>query len=302
MMTFIKQNATVIIMISGLIITLASTLSVFAAYYSSQQDQTQKNQIQNLGIISKDLGITNLKLGNKVKELQEANIEISKRIETLTVSSNLLIEEVKKLSVQSELIIKNIDAKADKEYAKNTSTGELELNYYTSGTEKLIFVLGGGSLDDANITIGNERPFKIQLQNGQLYVTTKVYDIDNNLIAEIENNKWYLNKNYAGKFNYDKTGFEVIDNKGNIALSIDVLASNKVAIQGIFPIKSAQRVFIAGKKGFTSIPYSSKVNDANILRVAGLKYDAFFNKCIQDVEMKKLFQYTGKNYLGQRTN
>ncbi len=300
MMAFIKQNATIIIMVCGLVITIASTLSVFAAYYSSVQDQTQKNQILRLGEISNNLGETNVELGNKIKDLQKVNLQVTNRIETLTVNSNLLIEKVNKLSAQTKQIIESMDIKADKEYAKNASAGELELKFKSIANEKLVFMLGGGHLDDANILIGKVRPFKIGIQNDKLLISTKVYDINDNLIAEIENNKWHLNKNYAGKFNYDKTGFEVIDNQGNIAMSVDVLASNTVAIQGIFPIKSALRIFIAGSYGFTSVPYSNPAVDKKILQTEGMKYDDFFNQKVSDVKMKQLFEYTGKDYLGQR--
>ncbi|MBP6022561.1 hypothetical protein [Ferruginibacter sp.] len=300
MMAFIKQNATIIIMACGLVITIASTLSVFAAYYSSVQDQTQKDQIQRLGEISNNLGETNVELGYKIKDLQEVNLQVTNRIENLTVNSNLLIEEVNKLSAQTKQIIESMDIKADKEYAKNTSAGELELNFKSIGNQKLVFMLGGGTMDDASVQIGNERPFNIGIQNDKLLINTKVYDINDNLIAEIENNKWRLNKNYAGKFNYDKTGFEVIDNKGNIAMSVDVLASNMVAIQGIFPIKSALRIFIAGSQGVTSVPYSNSAVDKKILQTTGKKYDDFFNERVSDVKMKQLFEYTGKDYLGRR--
>ncbi len=300
MMAFIKQNATIIIMVCGLLITIASTLSVFAAYYSSVQDQTQKDQIQRLGQISNNLGETNVELGYKIKDLQEVNLQVTNRIENLTVNSNLLIEEVNKLSAQTKQIIESMDIKADKEYAKNTSAGELELNFKSIGNQKLVFMLGGGTMDDASLQIGNEQPFKIGIQNDKLLINTKVYDINDNLIAEIENNKWRLNKNYAGKFNYDKTGFEVIDNKGNIAMSVDVLTSNTVAIQGIFPIKSALRIFIAGSHGFTAVPYSNPEVDKKILQTTGKKYEDFFNQRVSDVKMKQLFEYTGKDYLGRR--
>ena len=70
-------------------------------------------------------------------------------------------------------------------------------------------------------------------------------------------------KNFSGKFNYDKKGFEVINNQGGIAASFDIIKPNTIKIQGFFPYKEANRILLLRDTGFTTASFWDKRNRRN---------------------------------------
>ncbi len=198
----------------------------------------------------------------------------------------MLIEEIKKLTVSSNVLINKLDKKADKVIAENAITGELEMEFDATYSEnqKVFIIFGGATMEESIkgigplISVGNLHPLNAKIRNNKLLISMKVYDMNENLLAEIEDNNWRPNKNFTGKFNYDKKGFEIIDNQGNIAANFDILGPNKIKIQGIFPYKEAGRILIAGDSLLQNPPFGTKEIEDLVLKKTGKKYDIFLKE------------------------
>jgi hypothetical protein len=67
---------------------------------------------------------------------------------------------------------------------------------------------------------GNHPLFRFHLSGGRLFVTTTMYDKDGNLVAELIDNEWALNKNALYDRNYTSSVVEVRDNRGHVVLQV----------------------------------------------------------------------------------
>ena len=128
----------------------------------------------------------------------------------------------------------------------------------------------------------------------------KVYDLTGNLIAELEDNNWRPNKNFTGKYNYDRKGFEVINNQGGVAASFDIVGPNTIKIQGFFPYIEENIILIAGDKGFTTKPFGTKEIEERVFRLTKKKYNIFIKDIITSLPTSQLFEYSGSNWLHKR--
>ncbi len=124
-----------------------------------------------------------------------------------------------------------------------------------------------------------------QIKNNTLLVTMTIYDAQKNLIAEVDSNKWRINKNLVSKFNFDEKGLEIFDNKGRIALSIDILFNNTIQIQGLIE-NDVQVLYLTENGALFTTP------NENEGIVNFLKRDPY----------RQLFKYTGKKWHGVRNN
>jgi hypothetical protein len=124
-----------------------------------------------------------------------------------------------------------------------------------------------------------------KIKDDRLLVGTKVYNIDGALIAEIEESNWRPNKNFTGKFNYDDRGFEVIDNNGNIVISINMINDYLIQLQGIFSYN--RHVYTYG--------LASAIDNAN-----RPNFRQEVQESIRNCRIQQLFEYTGKDWLHKR--
>lgn len=301
MQELIKNWPSILLFIAGL-------SAAIATYVANKRSEKQQTNIEELGNINKELGTKNKDLTEEVKKLSGLNISISEENKDLTNQSKILIEEVKKLTVSSNVLINKLDKKADKVIAENAITGELEMEFDATYSEnqKVFIIFGGATMEESIkgigplISVGNLHPLNAKIRNNKLLISMKVYDMNENLLAEIEDNNWRPNKNFTGKFNYDKKGFEIIDNQGNIAANFDILGPNKIKIQGIFPYKEAGRILIAGDSLLQNPPFGTKEIEDLVLKKTGKKYDIFLKDAIEKGQIKQLFVYTGSNWLHKR--
>ena len=295
----------------SILLLFAGIAAAWSTYVANNRTEKQQQNIEKLGEINKELGIKNKDLSEEVKKLSELNNSIAQENKklgedniSLSSQTKELIEKVNKLTTTSYTLINKLDIKTEKEFAENAITGELEMEFDLSSKESKppIIIIGGGPNDAGTpiISIGSFMPIITKKINNKLLISMKVYDLRGNLIAEIEDNKWRPNKNFSGKYNYDKKGFEVINNQGNIAASFDIVGPNTIKVQGIFPYIEQQRILILGNNGFTYPPFGSKEIEEKVERLTGKKYDDYLKEQINAVPIKQIFEYTGSDWLHKR--
>ncbi len=78
---------------------------------------------------------------------------------------------------------------------------------------------------------GNE--LLITKVNQQVKVSVKLFDQKGNLLAELIDNEWGINKNHIYDRNYSVDALEVRDSRGKVILQVKVLA-DRIQLQGIF--------------------------------------------------------------------
>ncbi|MBW8243040.1 hypothetical protein K1F50_09535 [Muricauda oceani] len=122
------------------------------------------------------------------------------------------------------------------------------------------------------------------IQDGNKFlVSTHLSAPNGDLIFELVENKWSLKKNSVFSVNHDKHGLEIIDNKGNVFLQINLVKSS-FRVTGTF--FNQYSVALLSDSFFEEVFY----NDKN------------FEKKLNDhyLRLKKIFVHHGENYLGKR--
>ncbi|MEJ7827700.1 MAG: hypothetical protein WKF91_05885, partial [Segetibacter sp.] len=222
------------------------------------------------------------------------SVLVAQNIE-LTTTANDLIEKVQNLTSATHILTTNIDVKTENEIAKNAVTGEINLitDEQLLPEDMVTFVLGGTNFGNpvkawnAGASfglVGGYEPIKFKIKNNTIVISLECYDKDGYYIGEIDENKWRRNPNYTSKFNYDKKGVEIIDNRNQVAFSIDILDSHRLLLQGVIGVKQKNSVIIIGM---------------NLMDVKPFGYPSL-QEIINKAGIKQLFEYTGKNYLGVR--
>ncbi len=284
-----------------LIITIAAAI---AAYWANIKNNNQLDRIEEYDTL-------NNKLAEEIKELSELNGAISYRVDKIVLANNTLmgenivlsnqtnelIDEVKKLTSSSNNLIKKVDLRTEISSFENALTGEINFDHNEplKDNESLWIKSRGLKIGNTvseyksdsppqHIVIGGIDIIPIKIIDGKLKISVTVYDLSGNQIVEIIDNVWRRNPNNSGKFNYDSKGFEIIDNKGLTALSINLDTRTNVSIEGYFLERKTNRINVFGKR------YSTFLNNN-------------LSKSIEVIEksnIRRLFEYSGQNWLGKR--
>jgi hypothetical protein len=292
----------------SIMLLVAGALASWATYVSSKRDQQQKDNIQKFTEQTVKLGELNAALSNNIQQISTQNNIATEETKKIVESSQLLVSQMSELTKQSQDLIVAINKRAEHEAAVNAPTGELFEIKHKFNDNDLIAVSVGGITDQKKVgwykngagvfVIGKKQPFDLRFENGKLLFSLKVFDVKGNLVAEIENNKWRPNKNFAGKYNYDDLAFEVIDNRGNVAISLEY-SSSIIKIKGIFCFLEEKSIVIAGKSTTTFPLYRD--DDAFVIRDGKrVNYLDALDISIRDADIQPIFEYTGKDYLKKR--
>lgn len=278
-------------LVVNFIITFIIALITF---FLNNEQSKQFTRMENVGIQTRDTSIKSL-------DTIEATKALAQEIKQLQDINNGIVQNIEKLSTASGYILKNIKTTTKEHSEENALSGQLDLGYSKpfSDNDLLQISFGGYTMGNTFSQVKKWKPhlfafadnrsvdpIKFSVVDNKLVVTLKAFDIYGNWIVEIENNNWHRNPNYTGKFNYDNRGFEIVDNKDNISLNLDLLSNNKIKMQGYIPVKEVGLVLIAGTKYSTNL-YLARGEEAIIQEI---------NK----VEIRQLFEYTGKNWLHKR--
>jgi len=90
---------------------------------------------------------------------------------------------------------------------------------------------------------GNQPLLRFRLSEGALFVTTAIYDADSNIVAELQDNEWALNKNALYDRNYTSNVVECRDNRGRVVLQV-VHFGDTVHLAGTFRCRNGWTVVL----------------------------------------------------------
>ena len=299
----------------SILIAVAGILATYGTFISSKKNSDQTDAIE-------DLGRENNKLAREIQKLEQLNSQVTNEVQTmsrennklsqinieLSRRSNQLIDEVRDLTVQSKALIDRIETRGQYEAEVNVKTGEfIDLGNYEDEETVRVAVGGittGNSVENWNagakgIFMGNTDLFDIRFVDKKLMLTLNVYDDVGNVVAEIENSKWRPNPNFSGKFNYDDRGFEVINNQGVVAVSVDIVDKKLIVFQGLFPLNNTV-MLVAGMGRTIQVPLHLKGQQIMGLEGKMVDYHTALQQAIKNVRMRQLFEYTGSDWLHKR--
>jgi hypothetical protein len=124
--------------------------------------------------------------------------------------------------------------------------GELKTYY---GDTRVIF----GSnifIGTPNILVVNEKPiFTSAVKNGKLFISIIIFDRDGKVVAQIDENKWFINKNNYFRMDISNSEIKVTNQQGEVALDAIALPDGAVKVNGTFYIGG--RKIIATDQGLT---------------------------------------------------
>ena len=285
---------------AGNLFLLATITCALLAWYQSNQDGKQKDRIE-------DLGKENSKLTQQVEKLSAINNDIASNNSSLTQhnieltnKTRQLIEEVQKLTTASNAIINKVDARAERQATETASRGEFDLAFEKplEDNETIAVYLGNirtgnwvhrykSDTPPGSVSLDGETDLaQLRVINGEMKFSAKIYNLQGKWIADIENNAWNRNPNNTGMFNYDSKGFEIIDNKGFVAFSVELISRTEVRIQGYLFDRNVGGMMVIGTSGMKPLRANSTYKE--------------MTDTIRSVKTEKIFDYTSKNWLGKR--
>lgn len=256
--------------IYAFLIAIVGITSSFCSYFLALQDAEDITDIKNFGEANIklnnatiELNSQTLKLSNINKELIENNNKLSETNNQIATKNTLLINESKEIidhtsqisnqineiSKQSASVLNIIDKKTDDEFAVtgtfslkttvdlNKSGGvnfKVGTNIFNYSLEELSKPLPISSVFNkiTKLNSGFEN-ISIRYSNNNIYLSGTIYDINKNIIVELVDNKWRVNKTFIYKFNFDDHGIELFNHLGQVVFSLDINERNQVQIQGI---------------------------------------------------------------------
>lgn len=180
-----------------------------------------------------------------------------------------------------------IEKLAKEESEKNTSTGEFDFDFGSkiASENDIYWIIGTVTFQHWSTMMNDdkeEEPIKTKIVDGKLNFSIDIYDFNHNLLVEVKDNKWRANPNFKNKLNYDNRGFEVIDDKNNVVLSLNILAGNVIRVQGIFFGKNM--AYVANKESLSIVSKTELVTD----------YYKLTNS------FDRIFEYMGNDWLHKR--
>jgi hypothetical protein len=262
-----------------------------AGYYMSKDDSEQKNRIEHLTLVDDSLSRSNDSLLKKLRDLQQTNNEIASGTQKLSEENGIITEKVMELTSL-------INKRAAKESEENAQYGRLYLKDKLKKDSGIHLFFGGDvftyeKLDKYKkgqlltpIAVNDNELFKLGIVDNKLMISLTAFDLRGNWVVEISNNWWRRNPCYTGKFNYNDTALEIIDNEGNLVLNL-ILNTNGLIYNGYFMSKGSNSFLMASRitNNWKFILLNEK--DARQKIAEGL----------QEVNKNQIFRYTGKNWI-----
>lgn len=278
---------------------ILTVLLAFCAWYQNREDSKQKNRIEELGTLNKNLTKEVEKLAIINNQLALQNTELGTQNINLSVKTNTLIEETQQLTSISKSLIEKVDLRTEKYSLENALFGSLDLYFVDKLKDDEDIVVHFGSYTYTNsvkmyrsenpptmMSIEGRALMPFRVVDHKLKVNLTVYDLGGNLVVEIVNNSWRRNPNNTGKFNYDNRGFEIIDNRGFVAINVNLVSNKEIAMQGYLLDRNSGILTIGGESKHIIHPLPRTFNEIEEL--------------FKLANIKQLFNYDRENWLGSR--
>ena len=284
-----------------LIDLFAAFIVVTISFISKVSDKKQIDRIERLDSLNHKLSIQieslsrlNYDLGNSTKNIVDKNFQ-------LTDSANEIISVVKDLTITNKEVTKLIHKESGRQIEENALSGQLNFKQKKKLLPNdLIYTKFGGytNVNPARfyyppnpvqaIDVAGVNPIKIDVVSNLMLLSMIAYDLDGNWIMEINNNNWRRNPNTTGKFNYDSSGFEIIDNRGLVVLNLNLISNNIIDIRGYLMVREKGVLIIGDDKGF---------------KVIGLSNPEWFKVFFSEYgkrNIAQIFDYTGRDWIHRR--
>jgi hypothetical protein len=281
-------------------------LLAYVIYLSSGDDDYWKKDVTRLQKLDStvdyeidSMNYVNHEIDSSTKVMVGKNNDIASNNLKLTEDGDELASATKKLIQESKVITEHLDTVTDQEFEV---TGEFNFpvdSSFGNGTKvsSIASEWNGGQynlieLRNNRMPFFNHARFNVYVANYKFIISGKIYDLNDNLIVEIEDNKWRLNKNAASKFNYDSAGFEVFDNSGRVAINVNFRKLGNprkssgilLEIQGILQMDNDEVTLLVNHQTHQTLPYGTREENKKIYHI----YDLH--------PIKPLFKYTGAKW------
>jgi hypothetical protein len=243
-------------------------------------------------------------IAKNIERLQQLDSLLTAHIDSITRDNNRLTGDVKSIVDNSKGVIKEIKNISENQIDENALSGKLELtankpfigdslinisfgtlsthkkaNIYNNGKALTFLGFGNQSGDFGAITM--------KIVGNKILISVTIYDLFGNWIVDIVNNNWRRNPNNTGKFNYDKNGFEMIDNRNHVAFNFHIKSQYDILMSGYILSKETNQLFISGKS-ITIIKLNPSISLKQI------------EDEIKEMGADPIFEYTGEHWLHKR--
>lgn len=115
------------------------------------------------------------------------------------------------------------------------------------------FAING--IDGAIFRDGELPLLSLRATNGQLLVSTVIFDSRGDMVAELKDNEWSVNKNAAYDRNYTSNALECRDNRGNVVLQV-VSLGDTVHVAGVFRCRTGKSLTLAPAESGAEMEFS----------------------------------------------
>ena len=252
----------------------------YGTWYGTEKNN-RKEKIENEKTI-KELKETIINLSAENKAKTQEVLDFNTKIDANTLLIKSVVSSIEKISGNTEKISSKIKAEQSEKGMISLTPKEFENYKINFGSISVVVsiqkLINGYLVSPTNLLA----PIYLKLDKGKLLISSKVYDSEMNLALEIIDGEWASNKSNNFSINYDASGLEIINNKGQIQLQLD-LYDNIIRINGLFYNNDTVVLLSDGMTTMKNITDNrKKIND--------------FMKVLE-----RNFKHTGKDYLGTRS-
>ena len=132
--------------------------------------------------------------------------------------------------------------------------------------------------------IAEDNDITIELEDGQIKVSTKIRDKTGHLVAEILRNEWKVNPDKSWDRNYSKDALEVRDPTGDVVLQVRLM-SDRVQFQA--------KLYDSAGRGIGFGKAKSKEGWGGVIELTGSMHPNL------ELKIQPIFKYPSELHLGQ---
>lgn len=155
------------------------------------------------------------------------------------------------------------------------------------------------SPDNVFLREGDQPLLSLKIENGKLLVGTIIRNSKGEIIAELSNNEWKLNRDSIFDRNYNDNALEVRDKTGNIVLQV-VNFGYAIHFAGIFQCKNGRKYAFIPKNEFESFLEMTAPGEElkeKIRPIFEYPSELHFGSCPGIGELEELVKKGSKGYI-----
>ncbi|MEZ4968097.1 MAG: hypothetical protein R2814_00240 [Flavobacteriaceae bacterium] len=231
--------------------------------------------------IQKDI----VKLSSNTNKTTNKVLELSKTLDSNTVNISRISTEISGIASKTNQLTNII---------LNEQREKGAIKFKVPNTRNFLLNLGGNIVAKSRkafeegfiikfFNVG-ELPIYLQIDGDDLLVSAVLKDRKRNIILEMDNNEWALDKSSNFSINYDESALEIIDSRGLISLQIQLIGNQFIFKGIVFQYKTGVIIFtdkVASLMSYDSEDFEKKLFD-------------------EMIQTPRLFKHVGADYLGKR--